>query len=99
MKEKKSLLLQTVKQMNIGVSVAGIGFLLYLGAAALNLEIVKGLIAIVFGVISFYVFFSVAVAREKDKEAITYNLLWGSGALAIMLCGIAFLTIKMWLGF
>lgn len=99
MKEKKSLLLQTVKQMNIGVSVAGIGFLLYLGTAAMNLEIVKGLLAIVFGAISLYVFLSVAVAREKDKETITYNLLWGSGALAIMLCGIAFLTIKMWLGF
>ena len=47
MKEKKSLLLQTVKQMNIGAIVSGIGFLLYLGTAAMNLEIVKGLVAIV----------------------------------------------------
>ena len=98
MKEKKSLLLQTVKQMNIGVSVCGIGFLLYLGAAALNLEIIKGLIAIIFGIISIYVFFSVAEGRGKDMEAVSYNLLWGSGSLAIMLCGIAVLTIKMWLG-
>ena len=99
MKEKKSLLLQTVKQMNIGAIVSGIGFLLYLGTAAMNLEIVKGLVAIVFGAISLYVFLSVASAREKDKETFTYSLLWGSGAMAIMLCGIAFLTIKMWLGF
>ena len=99
MKEKKSLLLQTVKQMNIGAIVSGIGFLLYLGTAALNLEIVKGLVAIVFAAISLYVFLSVAAAREKDKETFSYNLLWGSGAMAIMLCGIAFLTIKMWLGF
>ena len=99
MKEKKSLLLQTVKQMNIGAIVSGIGFLLYLGTAAMNLEIVKGLVAIVFGAISLYVFFSVAAAREKDKETFTYSLLWGPGAMAIMLCGIAFLTIKMWLGF
>ena len=99
MKEKKSLLLQTVKQMNIGAIVSGIGFLLYLGTAALNLEIVKGVVAIVFGAISLYVFLSVAAAREKDKETFTYSLLGGSGAMAIMLCGIAFLTIKMWLGF
>ena len=33
---KKSFLLQTVRQMNAGAVVSGLGFLLYLGAAALD---------------------------------------------------------------
>ena len=98
MKEKKSLLLQTVKQMNIGVSVAGVGFLLYIAASALGLVWLCDIIAIVFGLTALYVFVSVYAGRKKDKEAVTYNLLWGSGALTILLCGCAAVTIKLWLG-
>ena len=98
MKEKKSLLLQTVKQMNIGVSVCGIGFLLYLAVSAMEWWGVRDLLAVIFGLISVYVFLSVACGREKDKEAVSYNLLWGSGALTIMLCAFAVLGIKVRLG-
>ena len=89
MKEKKSHLLQTVKQMNVGVSVCGVGFLLYLAASALKLGVVVEVIGVVFGVIALYVFFSVAVGRGKDKESVSYNLLWGSASLAILLLGFA----------
>ena len=36
MKRKNSLLLQGVKRLNRGAIVSGLGFLLYLGAAALG---------------------------------------------------------------
>lgn len=98
MKERKSLLLQTVKQMNVGVSVAGVGFLLYIAASALKLGVAADLISVVFGLIALYVFASVSAGRRKDKEAVSYNLLWGSGALAILLCGCAAVTIKLRLG-
>ena len=98
MKEKKSLLLQTVKQMNQGVCVAGIGFVLYMAASALNWGVVAGLASIVSFPIALYVFVSVVAGREKDKEAVTYNLLWGSGALAILLLGCAAVPIKTWFG-
>ena len=38
MKEKKSIWLQTVKQMNIGVGVCGVGFLLYILLLMLEME-------------------------------------------------------------
>ena len=98
MNEKKSLLLQTVKQMNIGVSVVGAGFLLYIAASALKLTLVGDLISILFGLGALYVVVSVYAGRQKDKEAVSYNLLWGSGALAILLCGCAAVTIKMRFG-
>lgn len=98
MKEKKSLLLQSVKQMNIGVSVAGVGFLLYIAASALKLGVVADIISAVFGLIALYVFVSVSEGRRKDREAVSYSLLWGSGALAILLCGCAAVTIKLRFG-
>ena len=84
--------------MNKGACVSGVGFLLYLGAAALEWILVKDLIAIVFGAIAIWTFFSVAEARQKDKEAVSYNLLWGSGSLAIMLGACAVLGVKLRLG-
>ena len=92
MKEKKGFLLQTVRQMNGGAALCGVGFLLYLGASAL------GWVTIAFGVVSLYVFISVSEGRRKDKEAVSYNLLWGTGALALLLCGCAVLTIRLRLG-
>ena len=97
-KKKKSLLFQTQKQMNLGSIASGTGFLLYLGARAMKLEVVAGLIAIAFTVVAAWTFFSVIDGREKDKETFSYNLLWGSGALAIMLGACAVLTIRQWLG-
>lgn len=98
MKEKKGFLLRTVKQMNIGAVVSGLGFLEYLALSALGPETAADASAVVFALVSVYVFASVAAGRSRDKEAVSYSLLWGTGALALLMGGCAVLTVKMRLG-
>lgn len=98
MKEKKGVLLRTVRQMNAGAIVSGIGFALYLIASALGKEAAADGIAVVFGVVALYVFVSISEGRRLDKEAVSYNLLWGQGALTLLLVGCAVLTVKIRLG-
>ena len=95
MKEKKGFFLRTVKQMNLGAIVSGAGFLLYLGASAMGWEALSDVLAIAFGLVSLYVFLSVSEGRRRDKEAVSYSLLWGTGALALLLCGCAVLTVRL----
>ena len=94
MRRKNSLLLQGVKQLNLGAVVSGVGFLLYLGAAALKWETAADILSLAFALVSLYVFVSVAAARE----AVSYNLLWGQGALAVLTGMCALLTIRQRLG-
>ncbi len=96
--KKKGWLLQTVRQMDQGAILSGIGFLLYLGASALGWEMAADLLAIVFGIVSVYVFLSVAEGRRQDKDKVSYSLLWGQGALMILLVSCAVLAIKLRLG-
>lgn len=96
--EKKGFLLKDVRSMNRASGVCGVGFLLYLGAAMLNLSLIKDIIAVIFALIAVWNFFSVAELRGKDKEAVSYNLLWGAGAMALLLGACAFLGIKVRLG-
>ena len=96
--QKKGLLLHTEKQLNGGAILSGVGFLLYLAARALGWESTAGSICCVFGLIAVWTFLSAAAVRRKDKETVSYNLLWGTGALALLLGGCAVLTIKMRLG-
>ena len=98
MREKKGFLLQTVQQMNAGAIVSGLGFLLYLALSALGQETAADIAAVALGMVSVYVFVSVALGRSRDKEAVSYSLLWGTGALALLLgcCGV--LTVRLWLG-
>ena len=49
-KENKGFLLQTVPQINRWTAISGLGFLLYLGAAALELRLAADVIAVVFAV-------------------------------------------------
>ena len=95
---KRGFLLQTVKQMNNGATVSGIGFLLYVAASALHLDALADILVIAFGVVAVYVLASVAEGRKKDKKAVSYNLLWGQTALTILLVGCAVLTIRLRLG-
>lgn len=95
---KKQLLLRDVRRMNLGAVVSGVGFLLYLGASALEWAAAANLLALIFAPASLYVFASVAAGRRRDKEAVSYNLLWGQGALTILLCMCAALTVRQWLG-
>ena len=95
MKRKKSLLLQGAKQLNLGAMVSGAGFLLYLGAAALGWRGAADVLALLFALVSLYVFASVAAARQRDKESVSYNLLWGQGALAALLCLCAAAAVRL----
>ncbi|WP_295752594.1 hypothetical protein [uncultured Oscillibacter sp.] len=98
MRGRNSLLLRGAKRLNWGAMVSGAGFLLYLGAAALGWEGTAEILSLVFVAVSLYVFASVAAARRRDKEAVSYNLLWGQGALTLLLCMCAALTVRKWLG-
>ena len=98
MRRKNSPLLQGVTQLNLGAVVSGLGFLLYLGAAALGWQGTADVLSLIFAVVSLYVFVSVAAGRKRDRETVSYNLLWGTGALSLLLCMCAVLTLRERLG-
>lgn len=95
---RKGFLLQDVRQINRGAIVSGVGFLLYLGAAALERRDAADMLSLVFGLVSLYVFASAAAGRRRDKEAVSYNLLWGTGALALLMCLCAAASLRQRLG-
>ena len=92
--KRKGLLFQTKKQMNNGAIATGLGFVLYLA----RLELPADLVAVAFGVVGIFNSFSVLEGRRKDKENISYNLLWGQLALTIFLVACAVLAVKQRLG-
>ena len=98
MRDDRSFLLRGERQLNRGAIVSGVGFLLYIGASALGWAGVAGALAPLFGALSLYVFASAVAERRRDKEIVSYNLLWGQGALALLLCACAGLTLREWLG-
>ena len=98
MRRKKGFLLQTVRQLNGGAILCGGGFLLYLGARALAWAAVSDALALIFFLASVYVFASALAGRRRDREAVSYSLLWGTAALALLLGLCAALTVKLRLG-
>ena len=94
--KRKGLLFQTKKQMNNGAIATGLGFVLYL--LAMGLELPADLVAVAFGVVGIFNSLSVLEGRRKDKENISYNLLWGQLALTIFLVACAVLAVKQRLG-
>ena len=55
-------------------------------------------VAIGFSAESLYTFLSALEWRDRDKEAIGYNILWGTLALALLMLVPAAMTIKLALG-
>ena len=99
MKDKrKGLLLQTKKQMNNGAIATGLGFVLYMVLLMLGLELAADLVAVAFGIVGVYVSLSVLEGRRRDKEEVSYNLLWGVLALTILLVACAVLAVRQRLG-
>lgn len=96
--KKKGLLFQTTKQINTGAAVSGIGFLLYLALAAMGQELAADIIVIAFAVLAVWTFISAAVGRGRDKGSVSYSLLWGTGALTLLLGACALLALKLRLG-
>lgn len=95
---RTGFLLQGSRQLNLGAIVSGVGFLLYLGAAALEWKAAADILSLAFALVSLYVFVSVAAGRRRDRETVSYNLLWGQGALALLLCLCAAATLRERLG-
>ena len=96
--KRKGLLFQTKKQMNNGAIATGVGVVLYLALLAMGLELPADLVAGAFGVVGIFNSFSVLEGRRKDKENISYNLLWGQLALTSFLVACAVLAVKQRLG-
>ena len=70
----------------------------YLALLAMGLELPADLVAVAFGVVGIFNSLSVLEGRRKDKENISYNLLWGQLALTIFLVACAVLAVKQRLG-
>ena len=64
----------------------------------LGLELPADLVAIAFSVVGIFNSLSVLEGRRKDKEEVSYNLLWGQLALTILLVACAVLAVKQRLG-
>lgn len=84
MKEKKGFLLKTTKGMNIGTTVSAVGFLAYLAVSVVS-PLAADIVAGIFSVAAVYVWISVVAGRHNDKEAVSYNRLWGQSAVTLML--------------
>ena len=96
--KKRGLLFQTKKQMNNGAIATGLGFVLYMVLLVLGLELAADLVAAAFGVVGIYVSLSVLAGRRRDKEDVSYNLLWGQLALTIFLVACAVLAVRQRMG-
>ncbi len=86
MKRKTPLRCPGVPPLTPGPLGAGLGFLLLLWGAALGRRDAAEILSVAFALVSLYVFASAAAGRLKDKEAVSYSLLWGTGALAMLTC-------------
>lgn len=96
MKDQKK---ETIKQINRGAVASGVGFALYLALSALGQQVIADIVNVIFAVVALWTFLCAAELRGKDREAVSYSLLWGIGALALMLTAFAVLMIRQRLGF
>jgi len=96
--QKKNWWLKDRKAMNKWAGVSFLGLALYVILSVMGWYLAADIVAAVFAVIAWWTFFSVVDGRSKDKETFSYNLLWGSGALAILLSAFTVLAIKQRLG-
>ena len=86
------------KQMNNGAIATGLGFVLYLVLLVLELELPADLVAIAFGVVGIFNSLSVLEGRRRNREDVSYNLLWGQLALTIFLVACAVLAVRQRMG-
>ena len=96
--KKRGLLFQTKKQMNNGAIATGLGFVLYLVLLVLGLELPADLVAIAFSVVGIFNSLSVLEGRRRNREDVSYNLLWGQLALTIFLVACAVLAVRQRMG-
>ena len=73
--------------------IGGIGFAIYIALSALEWRGLALFAALAFGLEAGYAFLSALDCREKDKDSVSYNIVWGTGALAILMLLPAVMTI------
>ena len=95
---KKDIWLKPAKQSNNGAIVGGSVCALYMALSALGWSGIALIVAIGFGLESLYTFLSTLEWREKDKESVSYSIMWGTAALALLMLVPAVMTIKQALG-
>ena len=96
--KKKGFWLRKKKQVEMASGVCALGLLVYLAAAKLRWDAVAYVTGPLFAVLSIWVFFSAVDLRQRDRAAVSYNLLWGTGALALLLLGCAAVVVRQCLG-
>ena len=67
-------------------------------AASALVPALSGWVALVFAGVSLYVFWSLVLVAGREKGVVGYSLAWGQGAVPLMLCACAVLSVKEWLG-
>ena len=67
-------------------------------AASALVPALSGWVALVFAGVSLYVFWSLVLVAGREKGVVGYSLAWGQGAVTLMLCACAVLSVKEWLG-
>ena len=82
---KKDIWLKPGKELNTGAIIGGIGFAIYIALSALEWRGLALFAALAFGLEAGYAFLSALDCREKDKDSVSYNIVWGTGALAILM--------------
>ena len=78
---KKDIWLKPGKELNTGAIIGGIGFAIYIALSALEWRGLALFAALAFGLEAGYAFLSALDCREKDKDSVSYNIVWGTGAL------------------
>ena len=66
---------------------------IYIALSALEWRGLALFAALAFGLEAGYAFLSALDCREKDKDSVSYNIVWGTGALAILMLLPAVMTI------
>lgn len=94
---RKAFFLTSLPQLQKGAVVSALGFALFVGTSALAPER-SGWVALVFAGVSLYVFWSLALCAGREKGIVSYSLAWGQGAVTLMLCVCAVLSVREWLG-
>lgn len=86
--------LQTPRQLNAGAIGTGLVFLAYLSVSAMGSLAAADGIAFLGSLGGLYVLASVFAKRRRDKDAVSYSLLWGQTALTLLLLACAVLAVR-----
>lgn len=89
---------QKLRRIRAGAVASGVGFALYLALLVMGLQGAADVVNVVFAAAAVWTFLDAAELRGKDREAVSYSLLWGTGALALMLAAFAVLMVRQRLG-